>query len=74
MKPLLPAQLAALRAIAHGETHGEYAARTGMSRVAVTQHLKRARLRMGAETVAEAVHLATRAGWIPDATPAERSA
>lgn len=64
---LTPAQLALLTAVAHGATQQQLTRRFGVSHPAVSKQLRAARRWLGAETVAHAVFLATRAGLIPDA-------
>lgn len=72
---LTPEQRMLLTAVAHGVSHQQLARERGISRPAVSKALHRARLRLGAETVTHAVHLATRAGLIPDAiNPTEETA
>jgi DNA-binding CsgD family transcriptional regulator len=64
---MTPAQLALLTAVAHGVTQQQLTRRFGVSHPAVSKQLRAARRWLGAETVAHAVFLATRAGLIPDA-------
>jgi DNA-binding NarL/FixJ family response regulator len=62
-------QVAVLRLLACGHTHRQVAQRTGMTRAAVEQHVARARAAAGADTTAQVVYLATKAGLLDGPVP-----
>ena len=58
-----------LRLLVRGHTYDQVARRTGMTRAAVEQHVRRSRESFGAETTTQLVYMATKAGLLDGPVP-----